>query len=422
MKKFIHRVLAFCFAVSLFSPAFAQPDTTQKKVAGRKNSAVQQDKPYLVLISVDGFRNDYPEKYNAVHLKQLSAAGVRADYMIPSFPSLTFPNHYTLVTGLYPAHHGLVSNYFFDRGRRQRYGMRDVAKVRDGYYYGGTPLWVLAEQQQMLSASFYWVGSEADIQNTRPTYYYRYNEAIPIGQRIETVVNWLQLPEEQRPHLITFYFPEVDHAGHDFGPDAPQTKAAVQFVDSAIFELTKAVAKTGLDVNYIVVSDHGMAPVKTKEPILVPQLDSSKFVLSFEGAIAQVYAFDKTDLPQLYDSLKKKADHFDVYLRDSVPAHLHYGSEDDRHNRIGDLVLISKYPYVFSAQRRHVSPATHGFDPQGVPAMRATFMAWGPAFKSGKKIPPFPNIEVYPIATRILQLPYNHIIDGTGKVATDVLK
>lgn len=422
MKKPFLSAFYLVLIFSFYLSAGAQPDTTQQVVSGRRNSAAQQHKPYLILISVDGFRNDYPEKFNAVHLKQLSAAGVRADYMIPSFPSLTFPNHYTIVTGMYPSHHGLVSNSFFDRERMQRYGMRDVAKVLDGYYYGGTPLWVLAEQQQMLSASFYWVGSEADIQNTRPTYYYRYNEAIPIDRRIQSVVNWLQLPEDQRPHLIAFYFPEVDHAGHDFGPDAPQTKKAVQFVDSSIYALTKAVAKTGLDVNYILVSDHGMAPVNTKEPILVPQLDTNKFVLSYEGAIAQVYAFDKTDLPQLYHSLKSTAQHFDVYLRDSVPAHLHYGTDDDRFNRIGDLVLIAKYPYVFSAPRRHISPATHGFDPQAVPGMRATFMAWGPAFRSGMKIPPFPNTEVYPIVTRILELHYNHFIDGTGRIATDVLK
>ena len=207
MKKPFLSALYLVLIFSFYLSAGAQPDTTQQVVSGRRNSAAQQHKPYLILISVDGFRNDYPEKFNAVHLKQLSAAGVRADYMIPSFPSLTFPNHYTIVTGMYPSHHGLVSNSFFDRERMQRYGMRDVAKVLDGYYYGGTPLWVLAEQQQMLSASFYWVGSEADIQNTRPTYYYRYNEAIPIDRRIQSVVNWLQLPEDQRPHLIAFYFP-----------------------------------------------------------------------------------------------------------------------------------------------------------------------------------------------------------------------
>lgn len=419
---FSYRFLIALLLLASASPSFSQADTMQQVMPDRRNSEIQQKKPYLIMLSVDGLRFDYLEKFNAVHLKQLAAQGVRADYMIPSFPSLTFPNHYTLVNGLYPSHHGLVSNSFYDRERKQRYGMRDTGKVRDGYYYGGTPLWVLAEQQQMLSASFYWVGSEAGVQGIRPTYYYQYNEDITIDRRIHTVVNWLQLPEAERPHLITFYFPEVDHAGHDYGPDAPQTRKAMQFVDSSIHRLTKAVAKTGLDVNYILVSDHGMAAVRTNDPIGFPKLDTTKFLLSNEGTLVQVYAFDEWDVPQLYDSLKKAARHFDVYLRDSVPAHLHYGSSDDRFNRIGDLVLVAKYPYVFSAPGRHISPATHGFDPKDVPAMRATFIAWGPHFKQGKKIPPFENVEVFPIATRILQLHFNQQIDGSGRVANEVLK
>ena len=145
------------------------PDTTQKIISGRTNSQEQQQKPYVILISADGFRYDYAQKYGATNLLQLSNEGVRAESMISSYPSLTFPNHYTLVTGLYPSHHGIVNNYFYDRNRHAFYSMRNSKAVKDGSWYGGTPLWVLAEQQHMLTASFYWVGSEADSKGGGPT-------------------------------------------------------------------------------------------------------------------------------------------------------------------------------------------------------------------------------------------------------------
>src|SRR4030095_11737852 len=191
-KKFFFIV---CLLYSCISSA--QADTAQKIVEGRENSIDQQQKPYVILISADGFRYDYAEKYRAKTLLALSSDGVRAAAMIPSYPSLTFPNHYTIVTGLYPSHHGFVNNYYYDPGRKASYGMRDAKAVKDGSWYGGTPLWVLAEKQQMLSASYFWVGSEADIQKTFSTYYYSYNDSTPMDQRIQAVVNWLKLPEEK---------------------------------------------------------------------------------------------------------------------------------------------------------------------------------------------------------------------------------
>jgi predicted AlkP superfamily pyrophosphatase or phosphodiesterase len=211
--------------VLLLSPlvSLAQ-DTTQYITWDRVNSPQQEKKPYVILISADGFRYDLADKYQATNLLKLRAQGVQAEYMFPSYPSLTFPNHYTIVTGMYPAHHGLVDNYFYDTTRKSFYSYKNPKTARDSFYYGGTPLWVLAEQNKMLSASFYWVGSEAAVQGVRPTYYYHYNEAIPVDDRIEIIKSWLALPEDRRPHFITVYFPQVDHAEHSYGPDAWQTK------------------------------------------------------------------------------------------------------------------------------------------------------------------------------------------------------
>jgi predicted AlkP superfamily pyrophosphatase or phosphodiesterase len=399
----------------------AQVEFPQRIVADRQNSTAQQQKPYVILISADGFRHDYMKKYQPEHLLKLSAAGVQAESMIPSYPSLTFPNHYTLVTGLYPAHHGLVNNTFYDKSRNDRYSMSAKAKVQDGTWYGGTPLWVLAEQQKMVSASFFWVGSEADVKGVRPTYSYDFTEKFPMAERIQVVKDWLNLPEEKRPHLITFYISEPDHAGHDHGPESPEAAAAVKMVDQAIFELTEVVKTTGLPVNFIFLSDHGMTTVDREHPLSLPKsIDPEKFVVPTSGTTVSIHAKNKRDIKPLYKQLKKEAKDYEVYLKTKIPKKFHYGAKDDKFDRIGDIVLIPTWPRVFSS--RTPSPGQHGFDPTRVKDMHATFFAWGPAFKSGLKIPSFENVNVYPLITEILGLQNTEKIDGKKKVLKQVLK
>lgn len=408
-------ILQIGLALLSITTLHAQQDTLQHIAAGRTNSVAQQKKPYVILISADGFRFDYAEKYKAEHLLSLSAKGVRAASMSPSFPSVTFPNHYTIVTGLYPSHHGLVNNTFYDAARQGNYSMGNKERVRDGSWYGGTPLWVLAEQQQMISASMFWVGSEAAIKNIRPTYYYDFNERIPIGKRIQAVKDWLMLPEDKRPHIITFYLSEVDHAGHSFGPDAPQTEQAVKFVDSVVNELTKAVAETKLPVNFIFLADHGMTAVDREHPLPTPSvINKEKFIIPSSGTTMVLHAKNKADIQPVYDSLKKSEDHYKVYLKTNIPASYHYHATDDSLNRIGDILLIPDWPYVFSDRK----PGTgyHGFPPAQVKDMHAIYMAWGPAFKSNVRIPSFENVHVFPMIAEILGLNITDKIDGRKEV------
>ncbi len=418
MKKYEAFLICFLWALT----ALGQADTIQKIVPGRKNSREQQKKPYVILISADGFRYDYMQKYNASGLLALSKTGVRAASMIPSYPSVTFPNHYAMISGLYPSHSGLVNNTFYDRNRKDFYAMSNKAKVADGSWYFGTPLWVLTEQQQMLSASFYWVASEAPIQNITPTYYYTYNEKIAIHDRISQIVDWLNLQSENRPHFITFYFPQVDHAGHIYGPGAPETAREVHFVDSAVNELYKAVKTTGLDVNFIFVSDHGMTSVDKDHPIGIPAaIDTSKYIISGDGILVELYAKNNADIKTTYNDLKQEAKDYDVYLKTNVPAKLHYSKADDWHNRIGDILLIPHYPKVFNLYGKKINPGWHGYDPALVKDMEATFLAWGPAFKTGITIPSFENVAVFNLVKRILGLKYTSKVDGTDKLADDVL-
>ncbi|WP_153799426.1 alkaline phosphatase family protein [Foetidibacter luteolus] len=400
----------------------AQVDTTQKIIEGRINTAEQQQKPYVILISADGFRYDLADKYNAENIKRLRSAGVAAASMQPSYPSLTFPNHYTIVTGLYPSHHGLVDNTFFDAQKNATYKMSNRKAVGDSSYYGGTPLWVLAEQQGMLSASFYWVGSETAVQGIRPTYYYLYNDKIDIDTRIQAVKNWLTLPPEKRPHMITFYFPEVDHEEHTYGVDSRQTEEAVRFVDESVGKMVRMTDSLQLPVNYVFVSDHGMTAIDTLHTLQLPAaIDTTQFTIPDGDLLLHLYAKDKSFIKPTYKALKKQAVDFDVYLAKNAPRHWHYRKKDDGYHRIGDLLLVPKYPKVFNLKNRKPHPGRHGYD-NAMQDMQASFYAWGPAFKENLQIGSFSNVHVYPMIAKMLGLKVTGKIDGKEKVLNGILK
>lgn len=423
MRKNIYRIAVLLNLLSLFvfDVAKAQADTAQHIIQNRANSKEQQKKPYVILISADGFRYDYAKRYDATHLLKLSKTGVQAESMIPSFPSVTFPNHYSIVTGMYPAHHGLVNNSFLEEKSGQRYSMSAKAKVKEEKWYGGTPLWVLAEQQQMISASMFWVGSEAEIKGIRPARYYDYTEKLSIDDRINIVKDWLSLPEEKRPHFITFYLSEPDHAGHSFGPEAVETKNAVKMVDSVIYKLIETIKPLDLPVNYIFVSDHGMTTADQENPIKKPvEIDTAKYIIAASGTMMDIHAKDKADVLPLYQKLKVQQQDYKAYLKSEMPKNLHYSTTDDWMGRIGDILLLPKWPKVFSNRKPGVGH--HGFDPYEVKDMHATFIAWGPAFKENLQIPSFENVNIYPLVAKILGLNYQEQIDGKVEVLEPILK
>jgi predicted AlkP superfamily pyrophosphatase or phosphodiesterase len=432
-------------------------DSTQIVAPGRANSAAQQQKPYVIFISADGFRYDLADKYHATNLLALREKGVAAKAMRPSYPSVTFPNHYSLATGLYPAHDGLVDNTFFDPKKGRGYRISDRTAVEDSSWYGGVPLWVLAERQKMVSASFFWVGSETAVDGVRPTYYYRFNDKISVDTRLQAVKDWLTLPEDKRPHLILFYMSWVDHAEHLYGPDSKETEAAVHLVDDVMGRMTRMVDSLRLPVNYVFISDHGMAATDTAHGVLIPAaIDTSKFRLSIDGTMLHLYAKDKKDIPGLYKTLKAAAAQspsngaaanagsaatsgseaaanpanpnsssdpgFDVYYPNETPAYWHYRKSDDRYGRIGDILLVTHFPRVFvSPGHMHVIPGEHGYD-NAIPDMGATFYAWGPAFHEHQVIDKFDNVNVYPLIAHILGLTISEPIDGSFKTLRGTLK
>lgn len=424
MKRGIHFLLLL---ISL--TAFGQQvnvDTAQVVVPERQNSPETQSKPYVIMISTDGFRYDYAKKYNAENLLKLSNSGVRAEAMIPSYPSITFPNHWSLITGLYPSHHGLIDNFFYDYKRKEAYAMSNKKNAEDGSWYGGTPLWGLAEKQGMVSASLMWVGSASDAGGMRPTYYYPYHEKFTPSEKVEKVVNWLKLPEDKRPHFISLYFPEVDGSGHHYGPDAKETETAVHLIDQAVGNLVQKVNDLGLkNVNFVFVSDHGMIKVDGGTPLEIPAIlfDKNRFDFYNSQTLLRVYVKNQDEIKSVYKELKKnKTDDYEVYLDKKLPRYLHFATRDDQYNRIGQILLIPKAPKIFLEKGKKTSVGKHGYNPRLVPEMKATFYAWGPEFKNNLVIDEFANINVYPLVAEILGLKIDQPIDGKIKVLKETLK
>ena len=373
------------------------------------NSEAAQKAHYVVLVSLDGFRWDYAKRDGATHLLALGRKGVWApEGMLPSYPSLTFPNHFTIVTGLYPEHHGLVANSFYDETKQTRYGIGDAKAVRDGSWYSGVPLWSLAESQGMRTACLFWPGSEAEIAGRRPTWFARFDsktEATDAVQqaRTDNAVALLRMPVANRPHFITIYYNEPDHEGHEFGPDAPQTKAAVLKVDSLVGKLKAALDSTGLPIDLVVISDHGM--VKVEGPWIT--LDKFADLTGFDDVGTLLYAKTEEDRVRVYNQLKKASPQFVAYRRKDVPAGLNY----NQNPREGDPVIITTGPYAIRAHEpppgkpdQPPIPGMHGFDPRKVPQMKASFFAAGPDIVTGKTVAPFENVNLYPWMAHMLGL------------------
>jgi alkaline phosphatase D len=404
--------------LALRLPVVAQSANPVIDVDHGPNSPAQQKKPYVVLVSLDGFRDDYAAKYGATNLEQIAVDGASApDGMIPSFPSVTFPNHVTLVTGLYPEHHGIIENNFYDPARKEKYASRD-ATVEDGTWYHGVPLWILAEKQGMRSACFFWPGSEAEIDGTRPSHYLHYDGKVPDEQRIDQVIAWLKLPAAQRPHFITLYYAQPDSSGHENGPDSPETAEVVRHVDGLVGTLAADLKALRLPIDLIVVSDHGMETVQGNWIDLDQFTDLSQFVAI--GSL--LYPPSEEAAARAYQQLKGASDKFVVYRRADVPTHLHF----NENAREGDPVVIPTGPYMIRARASEtpeiVQPKVkgeHGYDPSQMKSMRAIFYAVGPDIEPGTRVPAFKNIDVYPFIAKILGLKIGTIdghLDGLQKV------
>ncbi len=383
--------------------------------------------PIVLMISIDGFRFNYLEQYQPPTLLAWAKEGVRAEGIIPSFPTLTFPNHISLVTGRRPGHHGIVGNTFYDETRKEKYSIGDGKTVNDSTWYRGEPVWATAERNGALSATCFWVGSEAKISGIDPTYLKPYDGKISNAQRVDWVIEWLQMPEERRPHLITLYFSEVDDMGHKYGPDAEETKKGVLNIDQELGRLKTFIDASGLPVQVMVMSDHGMRNVD--ETIDLSGAESlMKMTDSGRGALTYFYSDDEALIEKAYQEVKAiqatKPGKFEIYKGDELPAQW---ALDDVSRR-GDLIVVGE-PGVYIGFKRAgdtgnvgtSSKGTHGWDVAKEPLLQGLFIASGSMIKKDVRIPAFDNIHVYPLVLNILNLKTTESYDGSLDVLKPIL-
>ncbi len=383
------------------------------------------DDPIVILVSLDGFRADYLDKYPAANLSQLVQDGVRASSLIPSHPTKTFPNHYTIVTGLYPSNHGIVANTMYDPVFNETFSLSKREEVENARWWEGEPLWVTAEKQGVRAGTFFWPGSAAPIMDTRPTFWKRYDGAVPGNDRVDEVLSWLDLEEDTRPRFITLYFSEVDSKGHQHGTDSKEVEEAIERVDRYIGRLIRGVEARGLDkrVNYIVVSDHGMQNTSKERVIFLDDyVDKNDFILTETSPVAMMNTrrgkFDK-----VYAGLKGAHPAMTVYQASEYPSNWYWND----HRRIPRLVAVADEGWSIVANRKAfeagietIAPGMHGYD-RFLPSMQALFIAQGPAFKQGVKVEAFENIHIYPLITHMLDLEPASV-DGSFDAVSHLLK
>ena len=361
---------------------------------------------YTVILSLDGFRWDYPEYYDTPFLDSLGAAGVSAR-MEPSYPASTFPNHYTLVTGLVPDHHGIVNNRFWDPEREYGYSMGDTLCRYDPHYYLGEPIWITAQKQGVKTGNVYWVGSDIAIKDTYPTYYRRWDDQPHwnFDERVDEIVRLMSLPEKDRPHLVMGYFDEPDHTGHGFGPISVEVKEVVEQMDSLIHRLylrLKALPY-GDKINFIVLSDHGMEDISPERFVCRTDLVPEEWVERCVGASPTSIFVKEGYVDSLYNRLSG-VEHLSVWKHGEVPAELNYGTS----NRLGDIIVAPDLGWQFNRFPARKPGGAHGYSPKE-PDMMVIFRAAGPDFKQGYEAPftegeqsAFRNVDIYPLLCRLL--------------------
>jgi len=381
----------------------------------------------LIVISIDGWRWDYDTKAPTPNVRALMTRGVRADNLIPSFPTKTFPNHYTIVTGLYPGHHGMVANTVRDPATGRTFVRTNVTEVRDPMWWGGEPIWVTAQRNGRTAATMFWPGSEAPIGGILPRYWKPYDATFPPEERVDQVLQWLDLPAGDRPVLINLYFSDVDSAGHDYGPDSREVQDAIQRVDGYLGRVFRGLEQRGLatGVNVIVLSDHGMAAVDASRIIVlddyvtaadvdVIDLNPTLGLFTKSGKDAAVYASLFMAHPRLR-----------VFRPQTTPEEWHFRD----HPRIPPIVGVADegWQVLPRATMSRILAGTvagergnHGYDP-ALMSMRGMFVAAGPVFKAGTTVPAFENVHIYNLLASLLGVdPAPN--DGDPAVMRDLLR
>lgn len=359
----------------------------------------------MLLVSFDGFSAQYLDKTNTPNFDALVKNGIISEGLVPVFPSKTFPNYYAIATGLYPENNGFVGNNMYDPEMDEHYAIRDRDAVEDPRWYEGEPIWNTVEKQGKKAGTMFWVGSEAPVQNMRPTFWKKYDGSIPDSARIDTVIKWMSLDNESEIDLGTLYFSFTDTQGHRYGPASVEVVKAIQRADELMGYLLQRLREEHLmeQTNLIVVSDHGMQEVSRDKIVVLDDYINPEDVemIAYSPAVMMNAKADK--LEDVYQALKKHENHYRVYKKQEIPERFHLKN----HQRVPQLLMVADPGYTintqdfFDSRPDYPSGGTHGFD-NNSPQMHALFVAHGPDLASGLRIEELENIHLYLLMTELL--------------------
>lgn len=383
------------------------------------NTNKTEDEVYVIMLSLDGFRWDYTDKAHTPTFDSMQAAGVKAKSLMPSFPSKTFPNHYTIATGLYPDHHGIVLNSFYADDLDKEYSIFDKKSVSDDSFYGGEPIWITSEKNEVPSATLFWVGSEASTDGIMPSYWKTYQHNMPFYDRVDTLEKWLSYPEYKRPRLVCWYLHEPDSKGHHYGPNAQETIAQVESIDTLLGEFFTRMRKLPFydKINFIITSDHGMSSTSSERQVILDQYIDTSLLLHYDGWNPNWNLEIKPGhIDEVYASLQD-VEHIDVWKNQDIPKELNYGTNSRTH----DITLVAKPEWsVYWSWNIGKGKGAHGYD-NHTQDMHAIFYASGPAFKKGFSQPTFSNVNIYPLISEIMN--YKPVAtDGNLESVSGMLK
>ncbi len=397
MKLFLNFIILLIIGLVLLSSSCKEPYEDVFEVPG------DNSKEYVVMLSLDGFKYNYSKDNTLEAFDEIKSRGV-SSRLQPSFPTKTFPNHYSIATGLYPDNHGIVNNTFWDPTREVIYKISDRSKVTDGYFYGGEPIWVTAEKQGVKSASYFWVGSEAEIDGIQPSIWKVYDHDFPYYQRADSVIAWLKLPESKRPHLITWYVDQPDSYGHKYGPNSNEIKDKLQELDQLLAYFIAEAKKLDIykDINFIITADHGMGEISDTKYVNLKDYIKSEWGVHLNGGNPVYNVWAEGSFKDSVANVLANVANINIYDKNNIPERLHYMNND----RCGDFVIVADSGWTLwnsSSAPSFGTAGTHGYD-NNFTEMDAIFYAYGPSFKSAYIHPKFKNVEIYNLICNILDL------------------
>ena len=386
---FFLSVLLLIFAVQCTPPQLSESQTNP-----------------VLLVSIDGFMNEYLDRNPTPNFDRFIEQGVHAEYLIPVFPTKTFPTHWSIVTGLYVENHGIIANSFYDYELEARFSFGPPDDTpNDERWWGGEPIWITAEKQGLTSATFFWPGSEASIDGVQSTKWVDYDGSVTDITRIDSVMTWLDPAGDIRADFATLYFSFVDSRGHSYGQASPEVDEAVMEMDQLLGYLIEQIDEIGLSdqLNIILVSDHGMADLSDDKIIFLDEIIDLNDVTVIDWSPVALIKPEEGKTELVYNALKEKEENYEVYLREDVPKRFRFSN----HYRIPEIVIIADVGYSITDrdyyERRGIIAATHGYD-NLAPEMHTFFAAKGPDFKQGEVVPPLESVHIYELMTRILNL------------------